>query len=240
MRWIQRLAARDDVVKVTAGLAVASLVLANAACGGGSLGSLAPAPDPDGAVEQARSQNPFPATSLVIFGWRLREPNLRLEGMGYARLQNPDRARLDLFMENNESVLMASLVEDQLRAREGTQLEVVPSPALLWASLGVFRPGAGATRVRAESYAGDAFRLTYLLEDGDELRYELRSGQMVEVELRHDGDAVHRVTLTRDGGAELPREATYRNLATFSELKVTVESVERVDSHPSDIWYSVQ
>ncbi len=156
--------------------------------------------------------------------------------MGFARLENPDRARLDLYMENNEAVLTASLVEDQLRAREGTQLDVVPSPALLWASLGVFRPGEGATRLRAESYEGEASRLTYLLADGDELRYELRSGRMVEAELRHDGDAVHRVTLVREGDAELPTEATYRNLARFSELRVTIESVERVDSHPSDIW----
>ena len=232
-------------MKLTARLAATGLVLASTACGGMSLGSLAPAPDPDATVQRARAENPFPTTSLVIFGWSLREPDLRAEGMGYARLQSPDRARLDLFLENNETVLRASLVEDQLRAREGTQLDVVPSPALLWASLGVFRPGEGATRLRAESYGsdaanGDASRLTYLLADGDELRYELRSGQMVEAELRRGGNAVHRVTLTREGGAELPTEATYRNLATFSELKVTIESVERVDSHPSDIWYSVQ
>ncbi len=235
---------RDDhwvrTVKFSANLEAALLVLTAAACSGGSLGSLTPAPDPDGTVRRARASNPSPTTSLVIFAWSLREPDLQLEGMGFARLENPDRARLDLYMENNEAVLTASLVEDQLRAREGTQLDVVPSPALLWASLGVFRPGEGATRLSAESYEGEASRLTYLLADGDELRYELRSGRMVEAELRHDGDAVHRVTLVREGDAELPTEATYRNLARFSELRVTIESVERVDSHPSDIWYSVQ
>jgi len=37
----------------------------------------------------------------------------------------------------------------------------------------------------------------------------------------------------------LPSEATYRNLSSRSQLKVAVGTVERVDSHPSDIWYLV-
>jgi hypothetical protein len=193
--------------------------------------------DTDQAVLRARRENPSPVTSLVIFQWRVREPNLRLEGSGFARLQSPDRARLDLFMDNGEAVLAASLVEDQLRAREGTRLEVVPSPALLWASLGVFRPGEGVTLLGAESFDGDVFRLRYRLADGDELRYELRSGRLTGAELRHEGNVTHRVVLDRDGGGDLPKAATYRNLTSFSELKVTVETVERVDSHPSDIWY---
>ena len=218
-------------------LPVLGLVFANTACGGGSLGSPVPILDTDQAVLRASRDNPFPNTSQVIFRWTVREPDLRLEGMGVARLQHPDRARLDLFMENGETVLAASLVEDQLRAREGTQLQVVPSPALLWASLGVFRPGEGVTLLGAEAFDDDVFRLRYRLPDGDELRYELRSGRVTEVELRHEGNATHRVALNREGGGELPKETTYRNLASFSELKVTVETVERVDSHPSDIWY---
>lgn len=193
--------------------------------------------DPDRAVQEARTANPFPNTSVVIFEWSVREPDLRLEGDGFVRLQDPDRARLDLFMDNGEAVLSASLVEDQLRAREGTRLEVVPSAALLWASLGVFRPGEGATLLGAEAYDEDTYRLRYSLPDGDELRYEFRAGRVTGAELRHEGDAVHRVVVTRGEGAGLPAEATYRNLASFSELKVTVQTVERVDSHPSDIWY---
>ena len=216
---------------------VLGLVFANTACGGGSLGSPVPILDTDQAVLRASRDNPFPNTSQVIFRWTVREPDLRLEGMGVARLQHPDRARLDLFMENGEAVLAASLVEDQLRAREGTRLQVVPSPALLWASLGVFRPGEGVTLLGAEAFDDDVFRLRYRLPDGDELRYELRSGRVTEVELRHEGNATHRVALNREGGGKLPKETTYRNLASFSELKVTVETVERVDSHPSDIWY---
>jgi hypothetical protein len=224
-------------MKCRFGLAAFGLVFTNAACGGGSLGSPVPILDTDQAILLASRDNPFPNTSLVIFQWSVREPDLRLAGSGFARLQHPDRARLDLFMDNGEAVLAASLVEDQLRAREGTRLEVVPSPALLWASLGVFRPGEGVTLLGAEALDDDAFRLRYRLADGDELRYELRSGRVTEAELRHNGNTTHRVALNREDGGELPQEATYRNLASFSELKVTVETVERVDSHPSDIWY---
>ena len=219
------------------GLVALGLVFTNTACGGGSLGSPAPILDTDQAILQVSRDNPFPNTSLVIFQWSVREPDLRAEGSGFARLQHPDRARLDLFMENGEAVLAASLVEDRLRAREGTRLNVVPSPALLWASLGVFRPGEGVTLLGGEAFDDGSLRLRYRLTDGDELRYELRSGRMTGAELRHEGNATHQVTLNREGGGELPKEATYRNLATFSELKVTVETVERVDSHPTDIWY---
>ena len=223
-------------MRFTLGFVALGLVFANAACGGGSLGSPTPILDTDQAVRRALRDNPFPNTSQITFRWRVREPDLRAEGPGVARLQYPDRARIDLFMENGEAVLAASLVEDQLRAREGTPLQVVPSPALLWATLGVFRPGEGATLLGAEAFEGDVIRLRYRLPDGDELRYQFRSGRVTEVELRHAGDAVHRVALNREGGGELPKEAVYRNLATFSELRVTVETVERVDSHPSDIW----
>ena len=213
------------------------LIFVNNACAGGSLGNPTPVSDPNGAVQEVRESNPGPATSQVIFEWDVREPGLQLDGRGVTRLQSPDRARLDLYMDNNESVLAASLVGDRLMAREGTRLEVVPSPSMLWASLGVFRPGAGATLLGGETFEGDVLRLRYRVVDGDELRYEFRSGLMTRVELRHNGDAIHRVSLSWDGGVELPTEAIYRNLASFSELRVTVETVERVDSHPSDIWY---
>jgi len=216
------------------------VVFVSAACAGASLGIPAPILDTDQAVRQARLDNPFPNTSQVIFQWNVREPDLRLGGMGVARLQNPDRARLDLFMENGEAVLAASLMGDQLRAREGTQLEVVPSPAMLWAGLGVFRPGEGAILLGADAFDDGTVRLRYRLTDGDELRYELRSGLVTRAELRHDGDTVHWVSVSRNGGAELPTEAVYRNPASFSELTVTVETVERVNSHPSDIWYPVR
>ncbi len=227
-------------MKFRLNLVALGFVVSSTACASGSLRLQNPSPilDMDQSVLRASGENPFPvpATSTVFFEWRVNAPDLQLDGDGYARLQDPDRARLDLFTGNNEAVLAASLVDDELWAREERALDFVPSPALLWAFLGTFRPGEDATRLDGE-FDGEDVRLDYRLPDGDELQYLFRSGRMTQVEVYHEGHAVHRVRLTWEGGGELPSEATYRNLASFSELKVTVDTVERVDSHPSDIWY---
>ena len=223
-------------------LVALGFVVASTACAGGSLRLRNPSPilDMDQTVLRASGENPFPATSVVFFEWRVNAPDLQLDGDGDARLQDPDRARLDLFTGNNEAVLAAGLVEDELWALEERALDFVPSPALLWAFLGHFRPGEDAALLDGE-FDGDDFRLNYGLPDGDELQYLFRSGRIAQVEVHQEGHAVHRVLLTWEGGGELPSEAIYRNLASTSrsQLKVTVDTVERVDSHPSDIWYLV-
>jgi hypothetical protein len=61
-------------------------------------------------------------------------------------------------------------------------------------------------------------------------------GKLSGVELFQGRSVLHRVSLDREAEWELPSEATYRNLASFRELKVTVESVEDVESYPADIW----
>ncbi len=225
-------------MKLRLTLVALGFVVASTACAGGSLrlGNPSPILDMDQTVLRASDENPFPATSMVFFEWRVRAPDLQLAGDGVARLQDPDRARLDLFTGNNEPVLAAGLIGDELWAREERALDFVPSPALLWAFLGTFRPGEDATRLDGE-FDGDDFRLDYGLPDGDEAQYLFRSGRVTQVEVYHEGHAVHRVRLTWEGEGDLPSEAIYRNLGSFSELKVTVNTVERVDSHPSDIWY---
>ncbi len=218
------------------GTLAAITVAVVSACRGSPPETPAPAVDVRRAVASATEANPFPHAARVTFSWSIREPNLRIGGSGVARLEPPDRARLDLFLGNGQSVLAVALVDDDLRAPLGTPLQVVPSPPLLWASLGVFRPGDGVTLLGAEE-RDEALRLRYRLSDGDELTYQIRDGKLTGVELRRDGNALHEVSLEREVDWELPREATYRNLASFRELKVTVESVENVESHPFDIWY---
>ena len=100
-------------MKFPVGLTALGLVIGNIACAGGSLGNPTPILDMDQAVLRASRGNPLPATSTVIFQWRVNAPDLRLEGEGVARLEGPDLARLDLFTENGETVLVARLVEPQ-------------------------------------------------------------------------------------------------------------------------------
>ena len=223
------------VLKIRFAFSLAVAAMVGTTCGGSPPELPAPTVDAQQAVAAAAKSNPFPRAARVFFKWSIREPNLRVGGDGVARLEPPDRARLDLFLGNGQSALAVALVDDDLRAPEGTALQVVPSPPLLWASLGVFRPGDGVTLLGAEE-RDEALRLRYALGDGDELWYELRDGKLTGVELLHDGSALHRVALDREVEWELPRGATYRNLASFRELKITVESVEHVESYPADIW----
>ena len=223
------------VLKIRFAFSLAVAAMVGTTCGGSPPELPAPTVDAQQAVAAATESNPFPRAARVFFEWNIREPNLRVGGNGVARLEPPNQARLDLFLGNGQSVLAVALVDDDLRAPEGTSLQVVPSPPLLWASLGVFRPGDGVTLLGAE-VRDEALRLRYALGDGDELWYELRDGKLTGVELLHDGSALHRVSLDREVEWELPRGATYRNLASFRELKITVESVENVESYPADIW----
>ena len=130
------------------------------------------------------------------------------------------------------------LVADTLHAPEGAPTQIVPPPPLLWAALGVLRPPGGAALVGGET-RGERLRLRYGLSTGDELRYEFERGRVAAADLYHDGDALHEVSLDRDGSWELPREATYRNLAAFRELRVVVESVVGVEGYPADIFFPI-
>ncbi len=186
----------------------------------------------------AAEDNRVPHTARAVFRWNIREPNLRAGGRGVARIEPPDRARLDLFLEDGQSILAVALVDETLHAPEGTPMQVVPSPPLLWASLGVFRPGNGATFLGGE-VRDERLRLRYGLRNGDELRYQIHEGKLTGVELYQDGNALHEVSLDRDAEWELPRGARYRHLASFRELQVTVESVVNVESYPADIWYPI-
>lgn len=216
---------------------ISSLVFTTVTCGGRLPESPTPVLNTDQVVSRAESGNPFSSPTQVVFEWSIREPNLRLNGMGVARLEPPAKARLDLFLENGQSVLAAALVDDKLHVPKGTPLRVVPSPPLLWASLGMFRPGPRAVLLGAEELEDNRIRLRYHLPSGDELRYEMEDGHLTGVELRDRGSAVHRVALERKEQGQLPHEVTYRNLASFRELKITVTTVEKVDFYPSDIWY---
>ena len=175
------------------------LVLA-AACSSRPALPPAPAVDAGRFAAQAERSNPISTTARAVFKWSIREPDLRIGGSGVMRIEPPDRARLDLFLGNGQSVLAVALVADELRAPVGVPLQVVPSPPLLWASLGVFRPGKGATLLGAEGREEEEMRLRYRLPGGDELHYEMRAGQVVGVELLREPLDADRRDAVRDLG----------------------------------------
>ena len=174
--------------------------------------------------------------SQLTFNWRAREPDFRNDGVGVARVEPPDRARLDLFFENGETAAIAALVGDELRVPGAMPLELVPPPALLWAAFGVFRPGDGAQLLDGRRVDG-GLELHLRLPGGDSVRYRLHERRVTEVAVLDGGAAVERVVVSgpREGSA-YPSEATYRNLRDYRELKLQLESFEHVDPFPPHIW----
>ncbi len=185
---------------------------------------------------EARTQLKTPVR--LIFDWSVREPGLRSSGRGVARLEPPYRARLDLFTGQGETVLRAALVDDELRLPEGASSELVPPPALFWSSLGIFRPGGGYRLQEGWRAEDGTLRLSYVADSRSGLLYALdEGGDMAALDLRRDDETVDRLSLSppmRDG---FPAEATYRNLVDFRELTFTLDTVEAVESYPSDIWF---
>ena len=113
---------------------------------------------------------------------------------------------------------------------------MIPPPPLLWASLGVFSPGEGATRVEARGSASQ-LEVDYRLPDGDVVRYSLEGRRIVGVSVVRGDDAIRTMVVSDpDGRSRYPSAATYRDIPDFRELKVELESVEYHESFPPDIW----
>lgn len=207
------------------------------ACGGG--GAAAGPPDPTIDAEQAalvveRSTRLERPTRLV-FEWSIRESGVRLRGRGVARVEPPYRARLDLFTGSGETVVRAALVGDELRLPVNAPPGLIPSAPLLWASLGVFRAGTRLSVLGARELGDDELLIQLRDPNGGELHYRVRDRRILEVERVREGHVVERIEV-QPGEGSFPRETRYRNMAEFRELRVTLESMDHVESYPPDIW----
>lgn len=199
-------------------------------------GAPAPAggpPRPELEADALRATTPGRPLELV-FSWNLEESDARFSGKGSTRLEPPGRARLDLFGPRGETYLSAVMIDMDLRMPAGVQDAPLPPAALLWASLGMFRPPVGAelaatttdgTTVRLDYTRGEE-RWTFRLEEGA-LRYAEWVGP-------RDGKR----TIELEGRAEhgLPRTALYRDWPAFRSLRLTLEQVHETDGFPADIW----
>jgi len=171
----------------------------------------------------------------LVFEWSLDEPSTRLRGRGVARVEGPYRARLDLFLSNGERAAAAALVEDELRTAEGGRADLPPAP-FLWGALGVFRPGESSLLAGGSGSRTGMSELRYAPTGGGELRFRLENGRLEGIEAVRADRAVEELWLEQEQGARFPRQATYRHVREVRELRITLESVENVETFPSEIW----
>jgi hypothetical protein len=170
----------------------------------------------------------------ITFDWEAREREARYTGQGAARVEPPQRARLDLFGPRGESYLSAAIVAGELRLPPSAEGALIPPPELLWGALGIFQPPEGA-ELAESTRKGDRARLEY--RNGVERwTYEFEAERLRRVEWNGPERARRSVELKGEGTAGIPREATYRDWNAFTELKLKLGKVEEVDSFPPDIW----
>lgn len=172
----------------------------------------------------------------VVFDWEMAERGgARVDGRGAARLEPPYKARLDLFLGNGEPAGAASLVDDDLRLPTQLPPSVLPPPNLLWAALGVFRPGLGTALLGAERVEGGRIDVRYGLPGDEVAVYRLLDGRIERVEVTRGGTVVQRLTVERDA-LGVPVEALFRDLVDVRELRLIRESVAQTEPFPADIW----
>lgn len=192
----------------------------------------APRPDPLAIAADLRRATVPTSPRQVTFGWDLDEAGARFRGRGVARYAAPERFRLDLFGPRGETYLAAALVDGEARVPPAlTERFRLPSPALLWATVGVVAPPAEARLLDATEGAETVVR--YQL-GADVLEYRARGGRLQSVRRRSGGGVAESIDLTWNGGG-LAR-AQYRDWAAFRNLNLTVESSNDVASFPEDTW----
>lgn len=222
-------------VVALAALAVA-LPLLTATCGPRRLAVLGPVAEPEAAASTLRSGTELAEPLRIDFNWQLNEGGQRVRGRGVARVEPPYHARLDLFLDNGETVISAAMVDGDFRLPPGAPEDILPPPDLMWGALGVFRPHDGTRLLGGERLEGNAVRLRYGYADGTELHYEVLAGALRSLELVDRGRVVQRVELAPEDGDRYPVEATYRNVADFRELRLERASLQVVGPFDPDIW----
>jgi hypothetical protein len=196
-------------------------------------GTAQPGQDP-AAIAAELTRATVPASPRRInFGWELDEAGARFNGRGVARYEAPERVRLDLFGPRGETYLAAAMVDGEVRAPAALlQRFRLPSPGLLWGTVGVVAPPADARLIDASAQGGETL-VRYQL-GGDVLEYRARGGRLQSVRRRSGGGVAESIDLT--WGEQGPSRAQYRDWAAFRTLTLTVESSTDVESFSPDTW----
>lgn len=190
-----------------------------------------PLPDVARALEEATAPR---GASRLVFKWLLREQEARFSGEGVARIEEPYRARLDLFGPRGEGYLSAALIGDDLRLPSGAGDAPLPPPALLWSVLGALRAPEGATLIATDT-VGAATTLAW--QRGPERwSFEVRDGVVRSARWEDGRQGRQTVEVREVGTLGRPSVVVYRDWSAFRELTLEVTEAEHVGSFPPETW----
>lgn len=202
--------------------------MAAAACGP-QLPDPVPVTDP-GALESRLLELGTPdQPKLIEFEWRYWGREGRFSGDGGVRVNPPDSVRLDLLGPGWSGVQSAVMLGADVYYL-GEQRITLPPPTFMWTMIGAFRPPAGVQPRGARR--GEHSELTYQLTPRAAVTFHFDAeGRLIEGELRLDGDVVQEIQVepgsadVGPGGYRWPREARFRDLREFHEVRIKVVEI---------------
>lgn len=162
----------------------------------------------------------------IVFDWQLDDRELSGRGEGVARIAGPDSARLDLILAGGFGSGAAVLIADSLQVTGGSLARrFVPSPPLLWATLGrVALPAVHDTVARVD---GELLRVDIGMPASWRLTF--RRDSLVRLERVRGGRVIEWVE--RNGSI-----VRYRSEEARRQLSLTVKSVQEVPPFDASIW----
>ena len=191
------------------------LLLPLAACGGGFERGTA-LPDAEEVARRARASSGTEQPMHVIFRWEYAGESGSFRGDGAARVNPPDRFRLDLF-STGEGSLQATLVDGVLATSGDLEGVELPPTVFLYAMAGVFRPGemppARGSEVRGLRV------LEFAIEGGATRSYYLEGGRLTRLDERRGGRRERWIELEWGSDPRWPREARYRDNVDSSGVR---------------------
>lgn len=197
--------------------------LAGGGCASGG-GTGIPVADPGALAAEVRAATGAEDPYRIRFRWQYGDEKGRLSGDGVARINPPDRFRLDLFTPGEGSMAVA-LADDSLSTLGEIEDLRLPSAPFLYAMAGLLRPGS---ELPAEGYRtdGDAI-LVYEMPDGARRSFFLEGKRLARVEERSGSRVTQRIRLEWDAEGRWPSQAEYRDLVTPRRVRWTLEEARR-------------
>ncbi|HYH79073.1 MAG TPA: hypothetical protein VEX86_04730 [Longimicrobium sp.] len=194
----------------------------------------ASAASPDSIAAALRRATTPASPTQARFAWSLDEAGSRFSGSGVARYAAPERFRLDLFGPRGETYLAAALVGETARIPpQVAERFKLPSPALLWAAVGVVRPPSAA-RLTSATDEGGRVTLRYDLGADGTLEYRAQGTHLASVRRLRGGGVQETVDLERGADGAL-KAARYRDVPAFRNLNLTLQSSDAA-SFSEDVW----